>query len=196
MKKTKLVFGVGVNDATYVVCPINDGKRSMCPYYLSWRNMLMRCYDTKYHMKHPTYVGCTVTQEWFTFSNFRLWMEKQDWQGKQLDKDILVPGNRIYSPSQCVFVDRELNLFLTDNAARRGNHPIGVSFHIGKRKFISSCNNPTTKKPEHIGYFNCENEAHKAWLKRKHELACQLAECQQDARIAQALRTRYLTNQH
>ena len=42
-------------------------------------------------------------------------------------------------------------------------------------RFKSQCRNPFTKKREHLGYFTCEQEAHQAWLKRKLELAKELA---------------------
>ena len=84
----KLVFGIGVNNADYVVQKWEtvgyvDGKRKRklvweCPFYRTWKNMLMRCYSTKFQERRPTYKGCSVSEEWKTFSNFRAWMEKQD----------------------------------------------------------------------------------------------------------------------
>lgn len=38
--KSKKFFGVGVNDADYLTCPIIEGKKSYCPYYRCWRDML------------------------------------------------------------------------------------------------------------------------------------------------------------
>ena len=97
MKPKKLVCGVGINDAGYVVMEfetiIVDGKRKRkrvwaCPYHQTWKGMLERCYSTKFQERNPTYIGCTVSKEWLVFSNFRAWMMTQDWQGKHLDKDI------------------------------------------------------------------------------------------------------------
>ena len=122
---------------------------------------------------------------------FRAWMETQDWEGKQLDKDILFQGNKEYSPSTCVFVDGIVNNFLLDSAAIRGDWPIGVCWNERDQKFQSNCCNPFTKKREHLGLFHCPNQAHLAWKKRKHELACQLADVQTDERVAEALRARY-----
>jgi len=39
-------------------------------------------------------------------------MERQDWEGKHLDKDILIPGNKIYSPDRCIFVSSLINLLI------------------------------------------------------------------------------------
>lgn len=119
-------------------------------------------------------------------------MEVQSWQGKQLDKDLLVKGNKFYSPENCVFVDRVTNSFTIDRGANRGVWPLGVSFDKRDVKFRAQCSNPFTKKNENLGYFTCSDEAHQAWKKRKHELACQLADLQTDKRVAAALRTRYL----
>ena len=105
---------------------------------------------------------------------------KQDWEGKELDKDILFEKNKIYSPNTCVFVDGVVNNFLNDQAAARGEWPIGVYWNEQKQKFISQCNNPFTKEKEYLGYFHCPNQAHRAWKKRKHELACHLADTQTD----------------
>ena len=191
-RKNKLVYSVGINDANYEIQPKIDGKLVRCPYYVVWKNMLSRCYRDEYQERNPTYKGCHVYPEWIYFMNFRRWMQKQDWEGKELDKDLLIRGNKIYSPTTCVFVDAIINSFTLDCGRSRGEYPIGTYFNKEQRKFRSRCRNPFTKKLEHLGYFTCPNQAHLAWKKRKHELACQLADLQTDPRVAEALRTRYL----
>ena len=103
----RLVYGVGTNDAWYMIETTAGGETYCCGYYQRWVAMLRRCYSKQMHRKFPTYKDCTVCDEWITFSNFRKWMETQDWQGKELDKDILFPGNKHYSPDNCVFVGRD-----------------------------------------------------------------------------------------
>lgn len=105
----KPVYGHGVNDADYVTCSTVNGKRVMCPIYRSWTNMLERCYGEKYQERRPTYIGCTVCNEWLTFSVFKSWMVTQDWTGKELDKDIRIKGNKTYSPETCCFVTTKEN---------------------------------------------------------------------------------------
>lgn len=191
-KKTKLVQGVGVNDADYPVTKKENGKMVWrCPYYRTWSNMLRRAYSDKYKQKYPTYEDVAVCEEWHSFTRFRAWMMEQDWDGKQLDKDILFQGNKEYSPYTCVFVGGDVNNFLLDSAAARGEWPLGASWHERDKKFMSQCSNPFTKKDEYLGSFTCSNQAHLAWKKRKHELACQLADLQTDERVAEALRNRY-----
>ena len=119
-------------------------------------------------------------------------MLAHDWEGMSLDKDIIVPGNKVYGPDTCVFVSIQLNSFLVDSCAARGEWPIGVHWNKRAGKFVAGCNNPITRKYEYLGYFRCPNEAHEAWRKRKHEHACRYADQQTDPRIADALRTRYV----
>ena len=197
----KLVYGVGVNDADYVVqrkemIGYVSGKRKrklvwVCPYYQSWKNMLQRCYSAKRQELIPTYKGCTVSDAWLIFSNFKAWMEKQNWEGKHLDKDLLIEGNKVYSAETCVFVTRMVNMFTIDRGASRGEWMIGVYWNKAEKKFLARCNNPMSGKQEFLGLFTCEQEAHKAWLKRKLELAHELAAIQTDQRVAKALIDRY-----
>jgi hypothetical protein len=190
-KKTKLVFGVGVNDADYPVAPLVNGNPVWCPFYRAWADMLKRCYYEKYQAGKPTYIGCSVTPEWHSFMAFRSWMVIQDWKGKQLDKDILVFGNKVYAPEVCVFVSGKLNSFMNDHGASRGEWPIGVSWNKRSGKFTANCRNPFTAKQEAIGYFECPYSAHEAWKDRKHKLALQLAAGQSDPRVSKALEERY-----
>lgn len=200
LRTRKLVYGVGINDADYVVqkfetIEVNGVRKQklvwICPYYRTWKGILERCYSTKFQEKYPTYTGCSVSEEWLIFSVFKTWMEAQDWEGMQLDKDILFEGNKVYSAETCVFVTKSVNMFTTDSGAARGEWLIGVYLDKGVGKFKSMCRNPFTKKGEHLGYFTCEKEAHQAWLKRKLELATLLAEEQTDERVAKALIERY-----
>lgn len=201
MKPKKLVHGVGVRDADYVVQKFETigyvgGKRKrklvwVCPYYQAWRAMLTRCYSANRQECYPAYKGCSVSDEWLTFSNFKAWMEKQDFEGKHLDKDLLFDGNKVYSADACVFVTPMVNTFTIDSGATRGEWLIGVDWNKTAEKFRARCSNPFSKKNENLGLFNCEQEAHNAWLKRKLELAQELASIQTDERVAKALIDRY-----
>lgn len=91
-----------------------------------------------------------------------------------------------------MFIENSLNKFLSDNKAKRCNNLIGASFHIRQKKFRASIKVPLEKRvTKHLGTFNTELEAHKAWQAKKHEYACQLADLQDDLRVADALRQRY-----
>jgi hypothetical protein len=186
----KLLFGECVNDSDDLV--FSSVSKLKCEYYKRWYHMLIRCYSKKYQEKMPTYIGCTVCEEWKAFSNFKEWMKRQDWQGKHLDKDIIVKGNKIYSPETCAFVEPATNTFTTDGSAARGGQPIGVSLHKRCKSYDAHCRDPFLKKLVHLGCFSNPIAAHEACRKKKHELACRLAENETDERVAKALRTRYL----
>ena len=155
--------------------------------------MLSRCYNPSTQKSQPTYIGCTVCDEWLTFSNFRRWMSSQEWEGLHLDKDLLVRGNKEYSPETCVFIHKKVNLFTNTREAARGRYLIGC--HLNKRSgnLRGQIKNPLTGKCEMLGHYDTELEAHLAWKKRKHELSCELADSKYvtDLRLAEALRNRY-----
>ena len=198
---TKLVYGVGVNDLPYRTqlweeLPKNGGKRVMksvfrCKYYVVWTDMLKRCYSKKYLETRPSYIGTSVCSEWLYASEFKSWMEQQDWQGKCLDKDIIVPGSKLYSPETCSFVLQATNSFVIASDAIRGDYPIGVSLFKRTGEYRAYCKNPFIGKLEHLGLFSTTEEAHEAWRKRKHVLAQLVAAKESDPRVVEALKNRY-----
>lgn len=177
------VQGVGMNDADYVVRPIIAGKRIMCPIYQKWESMLKRCYSTKYQEKHPTYVGCSVVDEWLVFSNFRSWMITKDWEGKALDKDLLVEGNKVYGPDTCTFICRELNNLFNDRAAARGDLPLGVHKNGSNYRVQIS----ESGKQLSLGVFTTPEEAHLAWRKAKAGIILISRELTDDIRVKESL---------
>ncbi|MBL4874816.1 MAG: hypothetical protein JKY41_15910 [Rhodobacteraceae bacterium] len=157
--------GIGINDANYMVFPRVDGNMNICPYYQSWANMIKRAYSSKTQLRQPTYKGCSVVKEWHTLSVFRSWMEGQDWQGKYLDKDLIVKGNKEYGPKTCLFVNRMINNLLTDSAANRGEYPQGVSLDCESMKYLSTC--IVEGKQKKIGRFKSVDDAEIAYLEFK-----------------------------
>lgn len=188
--KVKLVKGVGINDADYQVQPSLNGKRlPMCPFYRVWVNMLERCYSEKLHQKKPTYMGCSIHPDWVYFTNFRAWMESQSWEGNQLDKDLLKEGNKVYSPDTCVFVSGAVNRFLQTGKPLDANFK-GITWREGLKKYVAQVGG-IGKRNIYIGVFSTAEEAHKAYVLKKYELAVELASMQNDSRIADALIRRY-----
>ena len=197
----KLIYGVGVNDLSYRTqvweeLPKNGGKRILksvfrCKYYTVWIGMLKRCYSKKYLEINPSYIGTSVCSKWLYATEFKKWMDQQDWHGKCLDKDIIVPGSKLYSPETCAFVLNATNLFVTARDASRGDYPIGVCLCKRTGKYQARCGNPFTGKKESLGYFSTPEEAHECWRKRKHELAQLVATTESDIRVVEALRKRY-----
>ena len=120
----KLVFGKGIIDVAY---PIKGLQVTT-----TWKNMLKRCYDESARDKFPTYQNCVVCDAWLKFSNFKRWYDKNHINGYHLDKDILIKGNKIYSPNTCCFVPQEINKLFTKTDKFRGNTPIGVQ-KVGDR---------------------------------------------------------------
>ena len=72
-----------------------------------WDDMLRRCYDTKTQGRYPTY---SVAKEWHNFQAFAKWFDDHYIDGYELDKDIKVPGNKVYGPSTCMFVTHTENI--------------------------------------------------------------------------------------
>ena len=97
--KMKLVYGFGTNDSP---APVRVNGKTI-PSYKRWQNTLQRCYCPKFLALNPTYVGCSVHEDWLLFSNFQRFFDKNYIQGYQLDKDLLIHGNREYSEGVCVY---------------------------------------------------------------------------------------------
>jgi hypothetical protein len=173
--KNQLVYGVGINDVSDTTRHINqDGKWENKIWYQKWIDMLRRCYSESYQKRQPCYRGCVVSDEWKYLSNFKSWYESHILGEKSyhLDKDILIPGNKVYSPNTCTLVPVEINCLIVKNQSRRGQYPIGVSFDKEHKKFKSYCQDIVNGKQmkKTIGYYTDVNDAFNAYVQYKSKV--------------------------
>ena len=132
--------------------------------YSTWHSMLQRCYDSKFHTKEPTYKDCVVCDEWLNFQNFAKWYEDNYYTVKGqrmcLDKDILIKGNKIYSPNTCIFVPHTINMLFIKRQNNRGESVIGTTPFKGK--YVVQCNiiDPETGKSngEYLGRYDTQKK--------------------------------------
>lgn len=133
--------------------------------YKVWFSMFVRCYDKKYQEKYPTYMNCKVCEKWHNFQVFAKWYDENyytvDDEVMCLDKDILHKENKIYSPDNCVFVPERINLLFVKNNKRRGNLPIGVSWHKRDKVYVSQCGilENNKRKNKYLGSYNNSTQA-------------------------------------
>lgn len=177
MKTPGIIWGVGITDVSPVCYTDNQGNRKTFLWYRKWADMIRRCYDESYQKRFPTYIGCTVCDEWKYLSNFKQWYEshiQENYHEYQLDKDLLIPGNKVYSPDTCVLIPSEINCLIIKSDSIRGQYPIGVSFDKHNRKFKSYCNtyDVNTRKTfkKTIGYFNDPMSASDAYVEYKRQV--------------------------
>lgn len=163
------VHGIGITGDSQVKV---DGKHTK--EYRLWYNMLNRCYNVGYQKVQPTYIDCSVSENFKYFQYFKEWCNNQigfnsvDEKGKPfaLDKDILVKGNRVYNEDVCVFVPREINSMLTKRGNKRGDCVVGVWKYKGK--FVATVS--TGKRfQDQLGIFKTEKEAFQAYKKAKEQ---------------------------
>lgn len=157
------IYGHGINNADYVTNAQVDGVKVICPLYNQWKAMLQRCYCLKWQERYPTYQGCSVVPEWLYYSRFMEWAETQDWQDKNLDKDLLVPGNKVYGPDTCIWVPGSINRLLLNSVKRRGIYPVGVSLLDGKYIARLSVEGAATT----LGLYDTPELASEAFLRAK-----------------------------
>ena len=186
------VFGVGILGTKY---PISEGGIHTKDYAL-WKNMLQRCYSDSYKKKHLTYEYCKVSDNFKSFEYFCEWCDKQigfGVEGWQLDKDLLtkgnIKGNKVYSEDSCVFIPSEINTLLVKSEASRGENLIGVSWSKTNKAFVAKVGKSKGKR-EHLGFFNTEIGAFKAYKKAKESFVKEQAnkwKSQIDPRAYEAL---------
>lgn len=165
------IHGIGINDADYklsenVLVSGKYKKTWRCPFYTVWASMIARGYSDKFKSKYPTYLTTKVCEDWLIFSNFRLWMEKQDWRDNHLDKDLIGDGE-VYSPDTCCFIPNFVNTSLVLSNSIRGSLPVGVSVSTHKGRGILYQSMIKDRRGEvsqkNLGRYSTPHLAHRAW---------------------------------
>ena len=159
------VYGVGIVGNKYPI-KVNDVQTKE---YGLWKSMLRRCYSDNFKKKNPTYIDCEVSDKFKSYEYFHEWCNKQigfGVDGFEIDKDLLIKGNKVYSESTCVFLPQEINTLLIKCTASRGKHPIGVCWNKTKKSFVAHVGKSKGKQ-EHLGYFKTEIEAFNAYKQAK-----------------------------
>ena len=175
-KSNSLVKGFGTKGVDY---PSKTGKIILKEYSL-WRSMLERCTEKCWSIS-PAYIGTTCSENFKSYSFFYEWCQQQvgflskDDKGNcwQLDKDLLVKGNKIYSEDACVFVPSRINKLLTKCDNARGKYPLGVYLCKQTNKFVASCRNNSNSIC--LGFFFTPDEAFQAYKTYKEALIKQIA---------------------
>lgn len=167
------ILGIGVND---ILIPL-DSDNVLKKAYSVWRSMLERCYSERYQQIQPTYIGCSVCDEWKYFSKFVEFFENYYIEGYHLDKDILIRDNKVYSPQTCAFVPQEINCLLTRRQNDRGKLKQGVRYdshpRLKSNKYVAQIS--VRGKRVNIGYYATEDEAFVAYKTRKEALIKEIA---------------------
>ena len=136
-----------------------------------WSSMLSRCYNKNFQEREPSYKGCKVCDEWLCYANFKEWYDKNIYEIEneniQLDKDILVKNNKVYSPDTCIFVPNNINILFTSSSK---GLPLGVFYNKENKKY------KVLIKSKFIGYFNTIEEAEKQYNIAKYEYIKEVAE--------------------
>lgn len=175
----KTVCGVGYCSDNSLPSFYTDerGMRRQTPFYRAWVNMMNRAYilaDGYY----KSYEGITVCEAWHDRAVFTKWMKTREWNGCELDKDLLEPGNKVYSPHTCCFIPALINNVIKHTIDKAA--PVGVYSLKSGNGYEVWMNNE--KRSSHI----TQDEAQRNWLYYKAELIEPLI-CNANVRIQEAL---------
>lgn len=141
------------------------------------KGMFERCYDEMALKKHPTYIGCKICEDWSNFQMFAKWFDDNKWTNDEklyVDKDILIKGNKLYSPETCILVPSKINkLFIKSDRLRNGL--IGTWLNPKTNRYVAQCNYGC-KTNRNIGTFDTEIEAFYAYKEVKERYIKQIAD--------------------
>lgn len=133
-KNTPTVFGVGYLGGDFDVATNGQHRKE----YQIWCSMITRCYSKEFLERTPSYRGCSVVERWKCFKffikdiiyvqNYGKWKTNKISGKWALDKDIKVPGNKVYGPATCMFVTKSEN----SKEAFKGKNLTGLTY-LGTR---------------------------------------------------------------
>ena len=175
----KTNFGVG-----YIGYGYDNKCENSKKLFKTWSGLVQRCFDPLWKEKHKCYEQTTCSEDFLCASDFIEWSKSQvgydgvDEFGKSfaLDKDLLVKGNKLYSPDICVFVPREVNNLILSNRKVRGNLPLGVTTKGDRFRARVSIKNKETA----LGVFNTVEDAFQAYKEAKESHIKEVAELWKD----------------
>lgn len=156
--------------------------------YRKWESML----DRVYARPTKSYLDCSVSHKFQKYSDFKEWCNKQvgfDNEGWCLDKDILVKGNKMYSPETCCFVPSDINAIFIRQKNIRGEYPIGVWYDKRRGTYQADLCVGTNKR-RRLGCYSTPEEAFQAYKQAKEDYIKEVAELykdQIDIRVYEAL---------
>lgn len=131
-----------------------------------WRHV-----NTRKRLTKPGYEGYTVSSEWRNnFDNFYNWYISQPYYAYKdkfklnVDKDLLILGNKHYSEETSVLLPQYINIYLNTLKNNKGYY-----FHSAHKRnkpwaIASRYTNSKGKRKYFTKYFKTEEEAHLAYL--------------------------------
>lgn len=147
--------------------------------YITWENMRTRCNNKNYLEKNPTYINCKICEDWKKYSNFKKWFNENyyeiDDEKMCLDKDILVKGNKLYSPETCIFVPVQINTLFKSHM-KNNNLPTGVNKMDNRYVVIGV----EEGKSKNLGTYDTVQQAFDTYKKYKENLIQDVAEQYKD----------------
>lgn len=168
-RRKSLIYGVATNDLEISVYLDDATKKA----YDTWRLMLDRCYSSDFHKRQQSYKDCSVCNDWLLFSNFKKWFDVNYVSGYQLDKDILVKGNRVYSPQTCCFIPQRINSLFTKQSKAIRKGIVGVTERYNGKFLAYYTKN---KKNICIGTYDTQEEAFEAYKMHKENYIKEIAQ--------------------
>lgn len=158
---------------------VNYTQPTMEQKYNLKNNMKTRCYNANYYKIWKNYEGCSICDEWLEDKkSFYEWVDHNYYVIKgepsvELDKDIIVPGNKVYSPDTCIFVPKRINdLFEHIHGRKKNGLPVGVSYSEKKGKYSANVSKSYDskdgkKKNRYLGCYDTPQEAYEVYKHHK-----------------------------
>ena len=147
--------------------------------YSIWNGVRQRCYNENIRHLTPSYQGVEMSENFKKYSYFKEWCNKQvgfDQEGWQLDKDILVKGNKLYSEDTCCFVPPEINCLVLKADRIRGKYPVGVYHDTSKTQKRFSARVSKNGKHKRFGSYKTPEEAFYVYKREKEKYIKEIAE--------------------
>ena len=161
----------------YSIGYIGEGKfkakilKRNIPEYDCWKSIIERCYCADKQIKNKAYYMISeICEEWKNYQNFAEWYHenKYDVEGRlHIDKDILYPGNKVYSPYHCLLVPQRINMLFVNKQNKRGL-PNGIK--KDGNKYYAKYNSTE------LGSADTVEKAYELYAKRKKEEIIKIAE--------------------
>ena len=176
------IFGVGIVGKKY---PTKINGKETKEFY-TWKHIIERCHSSSYKEKNRSYKKAKCCDEWLLYENFYEWIHSQsnfdkwyDLERSAIDKDILVKGNKMYSPNTCCLVPININELFLRKEFNRGGYPIGVWYDENRKKFCAKSRNGFCSS-KFLGYYDTPEEAFNAYKEFKENLIKQVAQEEYD----------------